>query len=241
MAPSRVGIIGGSALGDAFALEEEQAKFLVTPHGAPSDPPRIGKHGALTVAFLPRHGHDHRIPPHKLNHRANLWAFKELGVTRILATSSTGSLKETIRPGTFVVPDDFVSYWDIPTYYDERVVHAMPSLDEGLRNALVAGARDAKATVRARGVYVQTTGPRLETRAEIAHFKSIGDVVGMTIASEATLASELGIPYAALCTVDNFANGIVDEPLTFERIRETQRANADLTKSIVVNALGHLG
>jgi len=241
MAPPLVGIIGGSALGDAFTLEDEQARFLVTPHGAPSDPPRIGKHGELTVAFLPRHGKDHRIPPHKLNHRANLWALKELGVTHILGTSSTGSLKKTIRPGTFVVPDDFVSFWNIPTYYDERVVHATPSLDDGLRNALVAGAKDAKAAVRGQGVYVQTTGPRLETRAEIAYFKTIGDVVGMTMASEATLASELGLPYAALCTVDNFANGIVDEPLTFEGIRETQRANEDLTRSIVVHALGHIG
>ncbi len=241
MAPPLVGIIGGSALGDAFALEDEQARFLVTPHGAPSDPPRTGKHGATTVVFLPRHGKDHRIPPHKLNHRANLWALKELGVTHILGTSSTGSLKKTIRPGTFVVPDDFVSFWTIPTYYDERVVHATPSLDDGLRNAFVAGAKDAKAAVRGQGVYVQTIGPRLETRAEIAYFKTIGDVVGMTMASEATLASELGIPYAALCTVDNFANGIVDEPLTFEAIRETQRANADVTRSIVVHALGHIG
>ena len=237
MASPIVGIIGGSALGDAFALEDEQARFLVTPHGAPSDPPRTGKHGATTVVFLPRHGKDHRIPPHKLNHRANLWALKELGVTHILGTSSTGSLKKTILPGTFVVPDDFVSFWTIPTYFDERVVHVTPSLDDGLRSALVAGAKDAKATVRGQGVYVQTTGPRLETRAEIAYFKTIGDVVGMTMAAEATLASELGIPYAALCTVDNFANGIVDEPLTFEAIRATQRANADLTRSIVIRAL----
>jgi len=236
MAPL-VGIIAGSALGDAFELEDEQARFLVTPHGAPSDPPRIGTHRGVTVAFLPRHGKDHRVPPHKLNHRANLWALKELGVTHILGTSSTGSLKKTIRPGTFVVPDDFVSFWTIPTYFDERVVHATPSLDDGLRSALVAGAKDAKATVRGQGVYVQTTGPRLETRAEIAYFKTIGDVVGMTMAAEATLASELGIPYAALCTVDNFANGIVDEPLTFEAIRATQRANADLTRSIVIRAL----
>ena len=241
MAPPLVGIIGGSALGDAFTLEDEQARFLVTPHGAPSDPPRTGKRGPMTVVFLPRHGKDHRIPPHKLNHRANVWALKELGVTHILGTSSTGSLKKTIRPGTFVVPDDFVSFWTIPTYFDERVVHATPSLDEGLRNALVAGARDARAAVRGQGVYVQTIGPRLETRAEIAYFKTIGDVVGMTMASEATLASELGLPYAALCTVDNFANGIVDEPLTFEGIRETQRANEDLTRSIVVHALGHIG
>src|SRR5437867_1865004 len=140
MAPAVVGIIGGSALGDAFELEDEQAKFLVTPHGAPSDPPRMGKRGALTVIFLPRHGKDHRIPPHKLNHRANLWAMKELGVTHILATSSTGSLKKTIHPGTSVVPD-------------------------------------------------------------------------------------------------NFCNGIMDEPLTFEKIRETQRQNADLTRTVVAKAL----
>src|SRR5207247_10003617 len=98
---------GVSALGDASELEDDKAKFLVTPHGAPSDPPRMGKHGDVTVVFLPRHGKDHRVPPHKLNHRANLWALKDLGATRILATSSTGSLKKTIHPGTFVVPDDF--------------------------------------------------------------------------------------------------------------------------------------
>ncbi len=237
MAPPVIGIIGGSALGDAFGLEGEQAKFLVTPHGAPSDPPRVGQHGDMTVIFLPRHGKDHRIPPHKLNHRANLWALKELGATHILATSSTGSLKKTIRPGTFVVPDDFIGFWQIPTYHDDRVVHVTPSLDDGLRAAFVAAAKAAKASVRNGGVYVQTTGPRLETRAEIAYFKTIGDVVGMTMASEATLASELGIPYASLCTVDNFGNGIVDEPLSFERIRETQRRNADLTRTIVAKTL----
>ena len=233
MAPAVVGIIGGSALGDAFELEDEQAKFLVTPHGAPSDPPRMGKRGAVTVIFLPRHGKDHRIPPHKLNHRANLWAMKEIGATHILATSSTGSLKKTIHPGTFVVPDDFIGYWDIPTYYDDRVVHATPSLDGAVRAALVTAAKEAQATVHDGGTYVQTTGPRLETRAEVAHFKKIGDVVGMTMASEATLASELGIPYASLCTVDNFCNGIVDEPLTFEKIRETQRQNANLTRTVI--------
>src|SRR3989454_4653005 len=240
MAPAIIGIIGGSALGDAFELEEEQARFLVTPHGAPSDPPRVGMHAGVQVAFLPRHGKDHRIPPHKLNHRANLWALKEIGATNVIVTSSTGYLKKTIRPGSFVVPDDFVGFWDIPTYYDEKVVHATPSLDDDLRTVLVAAAKDAKATVRAEGVYVQTTGPRLETRAEVAHFKTLGDVVGMTMASEATLASELGIPYAALCTVDNFAHGIVDEPLTFDRIRETQRKNADLTRAIVAKAVERL-
>ena len=240
MGSSLIAIIGGSALGDAFDLDREETRSVVTPHGAPSDPPRIGRHAGVSVAFLPRHGKDHRIPPHKLNHRANLWALKELGATHILGTSSTGSLKKTIHPGHFVVPHDFVGFWNIPTFYDERVVHATPSLDPGIREALVAAARGARATVKDRGVYVETTGPRLETRAEIAFFRTIGDIVGMTMASEATLASEIGIPYASLCTVDNFAHGIVDEPLSFEQIRATQRANAALTRTVVAKALGLL-
>src|SRR3989475_8481562 len=198
MASAVIGVIGGSALGDAFELEDEQAKFLVTPHGAPSDPPRMGKRGEVTVVFLPRHGKDHRIPPHKLNHRANLWAMKELGATHILATSSTGSLKKTINPGTFVVPDDFIGYWDIPTYYDDRVVHATPVLDEAVRAAFVAAAKDAKATVHNGGTYVPTTGPRLGTRAEGAPIMESGALLRITRASEATLPSELGNPYASL-------------------------------------------
>src|SRR5256886_10117410 len=203
MAPAIIGIIGGSAFGDAFELEEEQARFLVTPHGAPSDPPRVGMHAGVQVAFLPRHGKDHRIPPHKLNHRANLWALKEIGATYVIGTSSTGSLKKAIRPGSFVVPDDFVGFWDIPTYYDDRVVHSTPSLDASLRAALSEAAKDAKAVVRDRRVYVQTTGPRLETPAESAVFKAIRVLVPTSVASAATLASELGIPYAFLFTADN--------------------------------------
>src|SRR5436309_14184833 len=188
MAPALVGIIGGSALGDAFDLEQEQARFLVTPHGAPSDPPRVGMHAGVQVAFLPRHGKDHRIPPHKLNHRANLWALKEIVATYVIGTSSTGSLKKAIRPGSFVVPDDFVAFWNIPTFFDDRVVHSTPSLDAALRRALVAAAKESGASVKDGGSYVQTTGPRLETRAEIAFFQKLGDVFGMTMASEATLA-----------------------------------------------------
>src|SRR2546428_4780012 len=209
MASAVVGIIGGSALGDAFELEDEQAKFLVTPHGAPSDPPRMGKRGEVTVVFLPRHGKDHRIPPHKLSHRANLWAMKELGATHILATSSTGSLKKTINPGTFVVPDDFIGYWDIPTYYDDRVVHATPVLDEAVRAAFVAAAKDAKATVHNGGTYVQTTGPPLETPAEVGHLIKNRHNVRPTMAPDAPLASPLGIPYPSPAPVAHFPNAIV--------------------------------
>jgi len=237
MAGSVVGLIGGTGLRGPSLLDAEERKSLDTPYGKPSDAPVLGRRGTAQVVFLARHGHDHRVPPHRVNHRANLWALRELGATAILATASTGSLKKTIRPGSFVVPNDFVSFWDIPTFHDEDVVHATPGLDPTLRDLLVTAGRAVKASVRTRGVYVQTTGPRLETPAEIRHFATLGDVVGMTMASEATLANELGIPYAAVCSVDNYGNGIVERPLTFEQIRETQTRNQDALRRIVVQAL----
>lgn len=232
-----VALIGGSGLRGPSLLESPEPRALDTPYGRPSDAPVIGRHGATTVVFLARHGAEHRIPPHRLNHRANLWVVKELGATAILATASTGSLKKAIRPGSFVVPHDYVAFWAIPTFHDDDVVHATPGLDDRLRDMLVTGGKAAGASVRTRGVYVQTSGPRLETPAEIRHLATLGDVVGMTMASEATLASELGIPYAAICSVDNYCNGIVERPLTFEQIRATQARNADALRGIVEQAL----
>ncbi len=237
MARAVVGLIGGSGLRSPSLLAEPTPKPLDTPYGKPSDTPVLGRHGDATVAFLARHGAEHRIPPHRVNHRANLWALKELGATAILATASTGSLKKTIHPGSFVVPDDYVAFWTIPTFHDDEVVHATPGLDVGLRDALLMAGKAAGVSVRTRGVYIQTSGPRLETPAEIRHFATLGDVVGMTMASEATLASELGLRYAAVCSVDNYCNGIVERPLTFEEIRATQARNQDALRRLVENAL----
>jgi 5'-methylthioadenosine phosphorylase len=232
-----VGIISAADLAGEPLAEDLQDRFVVTPHGAPSDPPRLGRRGSTTVVFIARHGREHRVPPHRLNHRANLWAFRELGVTHILGTSSTGSLKTSIRPGSIVVPHDFVSFWNIPTFHDESVAHVTPSLDETLRKVLLKASKAAGLGARSRGVYVQTTGPRLETRAEIAHFRDLGDILGMTMASEATLASELGLPYASLCSVDNYCNGIVDRPLTYEAILAAQRKNADRVRTVLAHAI----
>ncbi len=237
MAEAVVGVIGGSGLRTPALLEDPRPKPLDTPYGKASDVPVLGRHSDTAVVFLSRHASDHRIPPHRINHRANLWTLKELGATAVLATASAGSLKKAIRPGSFVVPDDFVSFWGIPTFHDDEVVHATPGLDAKLRDALVSGAKAAGASVRTRGVYVQTTGPRLETPAEIRHFATLGDVVGMTMASEATLASELGLPYAAVCSVDNYCNGIVERPLTFEQIRATQARNQDALRRVIEKAL----
>ena len=232
-----IGLIGGSGLRTPAFLEQPSPKALDTPYGKPSDAPVVGRRGEATVVFLGRHGAGHRVPPHRINHRANLWALRELGATAVLATASTGSLKKPIRPGAFVVPDDYVAFWAIPTFHDDEVVHVTPGLDVGLRDVLVAAGKATGASVRSRGVYVQTSGPRLETPAEIRHFATLGDVLGMTMASEATLATELGLPYAAVCSVDNYCNGIVERPLTFEQIRATQEKNVDALRRLVENAL----
>jgi 5'-methylthioadenosine phosphorylase len=232
-----IGVIGGSGLTSPTLLSEPRDTFTMTPYGAPSGPVVLARHGGVRVAFVARHGPAHRVPPHRVNHRANLWALKEAGADRILATSSVGSLKVPIRPGTFVVPHDYVAFWNIPTFFDEEVRHVTPSMDEGLRKVLLAAARTAKARAAAKGVYVQATGPRLETKAEIAFFKTLGDVVGMTVASEATLAAELGIPYAALCSVDNYCQGLTPKPLTFQEIRAMQKRTWSASEAVLAAAL----
>ena len=237
MARRVVGLIGGSGLRAATLVEKPVPKPLDTPYGKPSGAPLVGQRGDTPVVFLARHGADHRIPPHRINHRANLWALKELGATAVLAMASTGSLKKAIRPGSFVVPHDYVAFWSVPTFHDDDVVHATPDLDPTLRDALAAAGTAAGASVRSRGVYVQASGPRLETPAEIRHFATLGDIVGMTMASEATLASELGLPYAAVCSVDNYGNGLVERPLTFEQIRATQAGNVDALRRLIEAAL----
>lgn len=235
-----IGIIGGSGLASPTLFAEPRDTFTVTPFGAPSGPVVLARHGDAQVAFLARHGPAHKVPPHRVNHRANLRALQDAGADKILASSSVGSLKLSIPPGTFVVPHDYVAFWDIPTYFDEEARHATPRIDEGLRNVLLSAAAKVGARATPKGVYVQATGPRLETKAEIAFFMTLGDVVGMTVASEATLAAELEIPYAALCSVDNYCHGLEPKPLTFEEIQEMQKRNAAATEAILAAALGAL-
>ncbi len=229
----RLGIIGGSVLYRSGLLEGEEASEITTPYGHPSAPLAVGTFRHEPVAFLARHGPEHRIPPHRVNHKANLSALKEAGVERLVATSSVGSLKLDIEPGSFVVPADYLSPWNVPTYHDEEVVHVTPELDPSLRSELVGAARKVGVPVHDGGVYIQTTGPRLETKAEIRMFESLGDVVGMTMGSEATLARELELAYAGLCTVDNYCHGLVGEPLTYDGIVKVQREKTEDLRQVL--------
>jgi 5'-methylthioadenosine phosphorylase len=220
-----LGLIGGSGLRRRGFLGPGKEVEVESPFGKPSGPLLVTQVGGTDILFLPRHGAGRLLPPHRINHRANLWALKESGALEVVATSSVGSLKRSIRAGTLLVPDDYLAPWHVATYHDEEARHVTPRLDERLRARLVRGAREGGLRARDGGTYVQTMGPRLETRAEVRMLAQFGDVVGMTMASEATLAAELGLRYAALCSVDNYAHGVAEKPVTFAQIRASQRRN----------------
>ncbi|OYT55209.1 MAG: hypothetical protein B6U72_00210 [Candidatus Altiarchaeales archaeon ex4484_2] len=179
------------------------------------------KHGRVLVmkgegwVYVPRHGWNGSIPPHRINHKANIVALESEGVSHLVGVYSVGSLREEIKPGQLVVPDDYISFWDIPTYFNRDVIHITPVMDKDMGRLMVEKAGELGLEVVSGGTYFQTTGPRLETRAEIRFLRDYAEVVGMTMASEATLACELGLRYAALCTVDNYAHGLVDEELDY--------------------------
>lgn len=182
------------------------------------------------TAMVLRHGNDPQkhILPHLINYRANVKALKDIGVKEIVGINSTGSLKKNLRPGIIVIPDDFITLTATPTLFKNKSVHITPSLNEGVREKLIKAALKKKLKVIKKGTYWQTQGPRLETKAEIRMMTNFADIVGMTMANEAVIAQELEIPYASACSIDNYGNGILDEPLSMQEILDGTRKNADL-------------
>ena len=187
------------------------------------------------VVLIPRHGADpdRHVMPHMINHAANLQALKALGVAEVIGIHSTGSLKNRLQPGMLVVPDDYLMLMPGPTAIRERAVHITPRLSEPVRQKWLAAAAGCGIPAAASGVYWQTAGPRLETRAEIAMMAPFADLVGMTMASEAVVAQELELAFASLCSVDNFAHGIGEKPLTMEEILAHARKNGEAIQRIV--------
>jgi 5'-methylthioadenosine phosphorylase len=181
--------------------------------------------------------HQAGIAPHRINYRANMAALAMEGVDEIIAFGSSGSLKLEIAPGSLVIPTDYISMTDIPSIHDHAIEHVRPelSLDLSKRLALLLP------SARYGGVYVQTRGPRIETVAEVRALAKVADIVGMTVASEATLACELGMEFAALCTVDNYANGLGGgEVLTYEHILTTSRMHRHRTEEIMTAIIAHM-
>jgi 5'-methylthioadenosine phosphorylase len=191
------------------------------------------------IAWILRHGNDTNryILPHLINHRANLQALKDLDATEIVGINSTGSLKKDLCPGMIVIPDDFIMLTATPTIHQNKAVHITPSLNEKVRQKFIKAAQAGKIKFVKKGTYWQTHGPRLETKAEIKMMANFADIVGMTMANEAVIALELDLPYASVCSIDNFANGLLKKPLSMQEIIAGTHKNADLMIRLLQNYL----
>ena len=217
MGPSAdVGVFGGS--GFYSFLDSADEVEVDTPFGVPSDPVTIGRVGAKTVAFIPRHGRDHRHAPAAVPARANLWALRSLGVRSVLGPCAAGSLKSALHPGDFVVLDQLVDRtWGRPdTFYDAGLRHHVAFADPycpTLAAAAVEAGERVGVPIHARGTVVVVQGPRFSTRAESAWYRGQGwDVVNMTQYPEAYLARELGMHYAGIALVTDYDTGVEHDP-----------------------------
>ncbi|MCL6446275.1 MAG: S-methyl-5'-thioadenosine phosphorylase [Alicyclobacillus sp.] len=209
-------------------LEDAQVVRLTTAYGDAQA--TVGTYQGKRIAFMPRHGPGHHIPPHKINYRANILALKQLGVRQVLATAAVGSLQVQVKPGSLVIIDDFLDFTKSrPTTFFEQdhVVHVdvTDPYCHRMRDALAAAAKALSLNVQIGGTYVCTEGPRFETPAEIRLYQSMGAaVVGMTTVPEVVLAKEAELCYATVCMVTNYGAGISPTPLTHEEV-VTEMAN----------------
>ena len=179
------------------------------------------------IVGIPRHGFDHSIPAHLVDHRANIRAACELGCDRVLALASAGSLDKDLKVGTFICPDDFYAPETAPSFYRDPRGHSVPGFDSEWRRIVISAWSSLTETeLEDGGVYAQTIGPRFETPAEVRALANNADMVGMTIAAEAVLAGEAALAYAAVCTIDNLGNGVLDKPLTVDEYRRGRDQNA---------------
>lgn len=179
-----------------------------------------------SLVFIPRHGIEKRRPPHKINHKAIITALVSQGIDHVLGITSVGSLRIDIEPGTFMIPEDFMQLTAPPTFFDDDTKHITPQLNTMMRDEISKIGELHEFPVYKGGVYLQTSGPRFETAAEIRYFASFADLVGMNMASEATLAMEKGLEYANLSVVDNYANGISGH-ITYGKFMEMVRSHQE--------------
>ena len=207
----RIAVIGGSGLYQMPDLTETERRTIETPFGMPSDAITVGTLGGRRVAFLPRHGVGHRLPPSLVPARANFYALKSLGVRAVISVSAVGSLREAIAPLHLVVPDQIVDRTTARprTFFDREGLVGHVSLAEpfcaSLRALLIAGAREAGATVHAGGTYLCIEGPRFSTKAESRLYRQWGlDIIGMTAMPEAQLAREAELCYAVLALATDY-------------------------------------
>jgi len=245
----KIGIIGGTGLDSPDILKGGKDEEVETPYGKPSSPLKTGKIRGVDVVILARHGREHTIPPTEVNYRANIFALKNMGVTHIIATTACGSLKKEIMRGDFVILDQFIDftrrrpvtfYKEFPPGGDNAKHTAMPDpFSEELRNVLIKTAEKLNIRHHQKGTVITIEGPRFSTRAESRVFKLWGaDVINMSIAPEAILANEMGLPYAAVAMVTDYDCLFEDiQPAEWSEILKVFKQNVDKIKNLLIEAL----
>ena len=239
MEQAEIGIFGGTGIYDSGLLKESKEITVDTPFGKTSDSITVGIFKGKKIAFMPRHGKKHNIPPHLINFRANIWAFKEMGVKRIIAPSAVGSLKQELKPGDFVLPSQFIDFTKSRKYsfYEEgKVIHisvADPFCPE-LQNAVSSAADKLNISLHKNCTYICIEGPRFSTRAESKFYKDVigADVIGMTLVPECQLAREAQICYVSISTVTDY-DVWAEKPVTAKEVIETLSRNVERTKKIL--------
>jgi 5'-methylthioadenosine phosphorylase len=243
----KIGIIGGSGLDNPELFVSPRDVILTTPWGEPSSPLKIGMVAGVDVALLGRHGREHTIPPTKVNYRANIQAFKDIGCTHIIATTAVGSLREEICRGDLVILDQFIDFTKQRkmTFHESFKPHepihtpmAEP-FDLQLRNILVKVCADQGLTFHKSGTVATIEGPRFSTRAESKMFRLLGaDIINMSIATEVALANEAGIPYAAIAMSTDYDCWKEDEePVSWDAILEVFKGNTDKVTRLLLRAI----
>ena len=235
---AEIGIFGGTGIYDSGLLEDAQEVSIETPYGKPSDSITIGIFKDRKIAFMPRHGKKHAIPPHMINYKANIFAFKELGIKRIIAPSAVGSLKEEIAPGHFALPSQFLDFTKTRQgSFSEngRVIHisvAEPFCPE-LQQSILNIAQKNSLTIHKDCTYVCIEGPRFSTKAESKFFRTTGaDIIGMTLVPECQLAREAQICYASISTVTDY-DVCAEKPVTAKEVLDTLSKNVAATKNLL--------
>lgn len=240
-----IGVFGGSGF---YSLMDEFEEIKIeTPYGAPSDLPTVGRVGDKRVAFLPRHGKHHQFPPHMIPYRANIWAMKSLGVSRIIAPSAVGSLQAHVKPGDFTVCDQFVDRTTgrKDTFYDGPFATHISSADPfcpEMRALAIAVIRKRGITVHETGTTVVIQGPRFSTKAESKWFTGMGwEIINMTQYPECVLALEQEMCYVNIALVTDYDAGLVGEggvePVTAEEVGKVFVANNERVKGVILDMI----
>jgi 5'-methylthioadenosine phosphorylase len=243
----KVGLIGGTGLEKLNILQAVDELNIETPYGNASSSFYHGKTGKFEVYILSRHGRDHSIPPTQVNNRGNIYALKKLGCQYIFATTACGSLRDEIRRGDVVIPDQFIDFTKhrINTFYDHfgpgQLGHtsmADPFSDK-LRQILIKACKDLELSYHSNGNIVTIEGPRFSTRAESKMFRLLGaDIVNMSIAPEVSLANEAGIPYASIALSTDYDSWKQDdEPVTWDNVLQVFNDNVKHVTNLLVHIL----